>query len=637
MESIGSNSESMVFAQRDANNQGVAKEKSLNLLMGNLTEAAAMAYGSGIGENIKGGAGHIGVLNGKVVKFNTKFAERRALDKGSETYGEMMKTCDNLRNRLASNLTQVGLLFKGSLSNFQATDGQLLALKTELSKLLGLKLVDGRLVKAEGQGMAPNGALHYQLTENRGLLTREAVAKSVTLIRDFLKDHVKTGETAADAPSVLVRDDASGERADFDFHIWSKVKAMKGLSSQAIPIDSFTYSKQVAAAVKEVVRFKAGGWNVRPFLELQKVGNEKMKEAIGPIWRRECPQSFDKVTLHLHGGEHGEISPVTHKRAAEIVNAYRVQAMAEAMDAMLVKLHDLYARQHKGAGASAQATPFKDLFLRSFAKLRGKSVEEIAALTPEKRFLSLNELRNLKAMMRNELLAFVMNQGNEFEPAETGVAPKISVKVMLEKDFYVSCARLLDIDGEAGDHSYVVGMPVPDRSGRIFRESDKGKTVFGEGDYNIFTDETYGVLGDDDILNEIGRESKIKELKDAATANVLNELFDKPHTVQPHGAEEPVTIKLAPERFRDLAKGYVQSALKELEKPGSRNPQTIGRLREDFVRKVLVFDAGINVDVRRYVLDENEGRGVSAREMMQKLVGDIFDQHLANIAWPEAI
>ena len=226
MESISSSSENVVFAQRYIDTQGPAREKSLNLLMGNLTEAAALAYGSGIGEGIKGGAGHIGVLNGKVVKFNTKSAERKVLDKGSETYGEMMKACDNLRNRLVSNLNLVGNLVGGEKSNFQPGKDQLKDLRQKLTDLLGLKLVDGKFVKKEGQFEIPNEPFRYQLAENRGLLTRAAVAKSVTLIRDFLRDHVKTGEAAAEAPSSLVKNAEAGERADFDFHIWSKVKAM---------------------------------------------------------------------------------------------------------------------------------------------------------------------------------------------------------------------------------------------------------------------------------------------------------------------------------------------------------------------------------------------------------------------------
>lgn len=626
MESISASSENVVFAQRNIDTQGPAREKSLNLLMGSLTEAAALAYGSGIGEGIKGGAGHIGVLNGKVVKFNTKSAERKSLDKGSETYGEMMKACDNLRNRLVTNLNQVGNLVGGEKSNFLPGTDKLKDLRQKLTDLLGLKLVDGKFVKKEGQFEIPNEPFRYQLAENRGLLTRAAVAKSVTLIRDFLRDHVKTGEAAAEAPSSLVKNAEAGERADFDFHIWSKVKAMKGLSSQAISMDGFTHSKQVAAAMREVAAFK---YTAARYRVLQDVGNEKMKAAISPIWRKSQAMAFDKVELKMGGVLYSGIS---HQKAQEMVNAFRLESMAGAMDAMYAELHKMYAARHPESGAAEAGTPFHDIFIRSFAKLRGKTEQEIAELSPENRRLSLNELRNVKAMMRNELLAYVVDQGNEFEPGKAGAAPKVSVKVMLDKDLFVSCSRLLDIDGEAGDSSYVVGMNVDDRTGRYFREDDKGKSVFGENDYKIFTDFSYGPnFG---IIEDIGHEKALEDEKDTATKNVLDELFDKSHEVQVSGSDEPASITFANGKFRDLARTYVRSALEKLQKPASRDPQTVGRIREDFIRKVVQFDLNANVDTRRYVLDENDERDYSAPEMKQKLAGDIFDRYIASFEWP---
>ena len=622
--------------------QSLAKDKSLNLLMGNLTEAAAMAYGSGVGEGIKGGKGHIGVLNGKVVKFNTKLAERRNLQAGSEVYGEMMKASDNLRCRLASNLAMVENLFSGRKSDFAAKDGQLLALKTELSGLLGLKLEGGKLVRSEEQRFNMEGTSKYELSDNRSLLTRAAVAKSVTLIRDFLKEHVKTGG-AAGAPSTLVKNDEAGERADFDFRIWSKVKAMKGLSSQAISIDGFEYSKQAAEALKEVTLIKAGcRRDGRPFLALQRIGNDKMKEAIGPIWMRGSTSHFGDVTLNM-GGKLYEGIP--QKKAGEMVRAFRLQSMAESMDEMFGALHKLYnhglpagapkSEQPPRAVSELGATPFKDLFLRSLAKLRGKSVQDIAAQAPDQRHLSQNELRNLKAMMRNELQAFVLNQGNEFEPGQAGAKPKISVETMFVKDFLISCARLLDLDGDAGDNSYIVGLPNGDHSGRDFGPDDTGKTVFGDGDYKIFSNEIYGV--NDDILLQISRDETIAQLKDEASANVLKAIFDTTREVQVSGSEDPASVKILPERFRSLVQGDVKKVLGKLNTSGPTNPELLKSLREDFVKRMVSLDTGINVDTRRYVLDENNPQGVTAREMMQEFVGDIFDRYLAAIEWPKAL
>ena len=685
MEEMPIDSQSLTTTMDFKNNdniQDLAKQKSLNTLMGSLTEAAAMAYGSGIGEGARGGAGHIGMLNGKVVKFNTKFAERRALVAGSGTYDEMMRACDNLRNRLASNLFAVETMLSGARSNFreeankpvnvgksadndqQRADGKAAVdektpfdiLRTKLSGMLGLKLEHGKLVDS-GKPAELDGSVHVQLAENRGLLTREAVAKSITLIRDFLKENVKKGEAADTAASVLVKDAASGERADYDFHIWSKVKAMKGLSSQAIPVDSFTYSQQSAAALKEVARMKfAGG-----AMELHAIGNAKMKEAIRPIWILNDAQNFGKVSMNMGNTLY---TGIPQQKAHEMLRAFRLQSMAGAMDAMFAGLRDQYQRYHKDAGASAVVnalgkTPFQDLFTRSFAKLRGMTEKEVAGskpeqglqsqnepgdknetkktgLKPEQFRLSQNELRNLKAMMRNELHAFVLNQGNEFEPVKAGTMPKISVEVMFVKDFFSSCAALLDLDGEAGDYSYVAGQRhAEDRSDRVFGDKDYGKTVFSDRDYNIFNERTYWVRND--VMEQVNRDMTIESQKRTAKTNVLKELFDTPRTVQVHGGDEPATLRLAPEKFRGLVEGQVKKILEKLSASGPMTPDQLGTLRADFVERMISLDSGINVDTRRYDLDPNDPQGVTARELMQKLVGDIFDQHLAAIRWPDAV
>lgn len=77
---------------------------------------AEMVYGNGWFEGDKGGKGHIGIIDGKVIKFNTKKKERDELDKmkkidasmkardkdseGFVTYREMKESCNNLRREL---------------------------------------------------------------------------------------------------------------------------------------------------------------------------------------------------------------------------------------------------------------------------------------------------------------------------------------------------------------------------------------------------------------------------------------------------------------------------------------------------------------------------------------------------------
>ncbi len=60
-----------------------------------LTEIAKMVYGSGKSEGTSGGKGNIGMLNGRVVKFNTHWTERRG-----RTTNEMLESCNDLRRAL---------------------------------------------------------------------------------------------------------------------------------------------------------------------------------------------------------------------------------------------------------------------------------------------------------------------------------------------------------------------------------------------------------------------------------------------------------------------------------------------------------------------------------------------------------
>ncbi len=61
-----------------------------------LKEIAKLAYGSGTFEGTSGGKGNIGLLDGRVVKFNTHWRER-----GGEPSRAMREDCDALRRRLS--------------------------------------------------------------------------------------------------------------------------------------------------------------------------------------------------------------------------------------------------------------------------------------------------------------------------------------------------------------------------------------------------------------------------------------------------------------------------------------------------------------------------------------------------------
>lgn len=75
--------------------------ESVGELKDKLIQVATMAYGSGATEGANGGEGHIGVVGGKVVKFNTKKAEyRNEAYKQSEHYEEMLESSCKLRERM---------------------------------------------------------------------------------------------------------------------------------------------------------------------------------------------------------------------------------------------------------------------------------------------------------------------------------------------------------------------------------------------------------------------------------------------------------------------------------------------------------------------------------------------------------
>ena len=70
---------------------------------------AQMIYGSGKGEAENGGAGHIGLIGNKVLKFNTKWNERMGLKKDSIAYQDMKESCNNLREELKAMADVAGL------------------------------------------------------------------------------------------------------------------------------------------------------------------------------------------------------------------------------------------------------------------------------------------------------------------------------------------------------------------------------------------------------------------------------------------------------------------------------------------------------------------------------------------------
>ena len=130
-----------------------------------LAQIAKLAYGSGSSERTSGGKGNIGLLNGRVVKFNTHWSER-----GGKPSEEMRICCNELRTRLSQIATAM-------LSNGDNASTRALA---SVRRALGMD-ADGNQV------------------ETRKLLDRTAVATVMNAIRDAtgfdVWGELRTGDT----------------------------------------------------------------------------------------------------------------------------------------------------------------------------------------------------------------------------------------------------------------------------------------------------------------------------------------------------------------------------------------------------------------------------------------------------------
>ncbi len=122
-----------------------------------LSQIAKMAYGSGAFEKTSGGKGNIGILDGRVVKFNTHWLER-----GGTPSDEMRASCDALRLKLSGIATS--MLAASPNASPEAREGLEKAL-ANVRRDLGLD--------ATGEQVATNS-----------LLDRKVVAKVLNAIRD---------------------------------------------------------------------------------------------------------------------------------------------------------------------------------------------------------------------------------------------------------------------------------------------------------------------------------------------------------------------------------------------------------------------------------------------------------------------
>ncbi len=122
-----------------------------------LSQIAKLAYGSGSTEKTSGGKGNIGILDGRVVKFNTHWRER-----GGAVSEEMRASCNELRLKLSGIATAMLAASPNATPEARASLERALA---NVRRELGLD--------ATGEHVATDS-----------LLDRKVVAKVVNAIRD---------------------------------------------------------------------------------------------------------------------------------------------------------------------------------------------------------------------------------------------------------------------------------------------------------------------------------------------------------------------------------------------------------------------------------------------------------------------
>ena len=122
-----------------------------------LAQIARLAYGSGSSEGISGGKGNIGILDGRVVKFNTHWRER-----GGKPSAEMRTSCNELRTKLSEIATaMLAAAPNASPRTRERFEKTLASVRREL-------------------GMNADG----NQVETQNLLDRKTVAKVMNAIRD---------------------------------------------------------------------------------------------------------------------------------------------------------------------------------------------------------------------------------------------------------------------------------------------------------------------------------------------------------------------------------------------------------------------------------------------------------------------
>lgn len=442
---------SQLSAANGGSDLNADRSLSVSAAMGNLREIAAMAYGSGLFEGASGGKGHIGLLNGKVIKFNTHSKEREAVDKmepQNKNYEQMLAASDKLRTSLVRSLTTV--MYAATNGKFKDQEESKSRITAKAAEYLGLKTTinNDKVFFVGDKG-------EYSMQQNRGLLTRSAAAKVVTLIRDYLRNHYPD-------PQALFKAHKSDDRFnDAHFSVWRNIEGMKARLSSNGKDTGFEYVSKMAAALESVKTMKSeiGLESIRS------VGNNVMNTALKKDHiHLDYSRGFNMAPIIVRGSR--KIDTHYAEQANGVCRYFKTKAMIDSMDAMFAELIKKRGEDNKEIENAFGKTPFKTAFnsivAASARKAKDAETKMAAFFGDDDRVVdylentnpvpalefSLNRNRALVSLVRDKLLELIAPQDNEILRDHTGAETGISTNVLFAKDFISQCADMLSIKAD---------------------------------------------------------------------------------------------------------------------------------------------------------------------------------------------
>ena len=272
-----------------------------------------LAYGHGIGEGDKGGKGNIGLVGGKVIKFNTKLGERKNLDVNSVDYANMRECCDALRNKL-----------------YEMANDEAVVKNLDMDKVmekLGMEKDDASLAGG------------VKVKEDAGLLDRTNTADVLKML--FEAKHKNDIEIQETLDGIW-----SGHRKTIGSSVAVFKTAVEEYNKQAPQELENEFNKDVRTAVeRSLIRDTDGNINESASMEAcpqfaHDIVNSKMSTYIGKMnkW-------YGRVCDFLHGVKPKNVNQKDLKALKEMTD--KIDASRKAVENVLKELAEVATVQAK--------------------------------------------------------------------------------------------------------------------------------------------------------------------------------------------------------------------------------------------------------------------------------------------------